>query len=161
MYWFAARLLRMMVTLIANAVCRVFFKDAVTTHQTGNCSQPLLVKVTLLQAIAGMLPMLVLAANGPAWRAAGEYARWLAIWSWFDLMAAPAGMPVSVYAVQRPFFYADLLGALTGAAALALAAASGRFELAIGLYVAAIAGRKIYSIGFMLNRAAGLPKNDG
>jgi hypothetical protein len=63
-------------------------------------------------------------------------------------------MLVSVYTVQRPFFCADLLAAVIGAAALALAAASGRFEVGIGLYAAAMAGRHAYSIGFMLRRAA-------
>jgi O-antigen/teichoic acid export membrane protein len=162
-YWFAARLLHMLVTLLANAVRRVFFKGAVAIHQAGQCTRPLLFRVTVLVGVAGMLPMLVLAAKGPTlfafvfgedWRVAGEYARWLAIWSWFDLMAAPAGMLVSVYTVQRPFFCADLVAAVTGAAALALAAGSGRFELAIGLYAAAMAGRNAYGIGFMLRRAA-------
>jgi O-antigen/teichoic acid export membrane protein len=164
LYWFAARFLRMLVTLLANAVCRVFFKGAVAIRQAGYCTRPFLIRVTLLLGLAGMLPMLVLAAEGPTlfafafgddWRAAGEYARWLAIWSWFDLMAAPAGMLVSVYMVQRPFFCADLLAAVIGATSLTLAAASGRFELAIGLYVAAMAGRNAYSIGFMLRAARG------
>jgi O-antigen/teichoic acid export membrane protein len=163
LYWFAARLLRMLVTLLANAVRRVFFKGAVAIHHAGHCTRPFLIRVTLLLGLAGILPTLVLGVEGPAlfafafgedWRVAGEYARWLAIWSWFDLMAAPAGMLVSVYTVQRPFFCADLLAAVIGAAALALAAASGRFEVGIGLYAAAMAGRHAYSIGFMLRRAA-------
>ena len=163
LYWFAARLLRMSVAALANAVRRVFFKGAVAIHQAGDCTRPFLIRVTLLLGLAGILPMLVLAAKGPTmfafafgenWRIAGEYGRWLAIWCWFDLMAAPAGMLISVYAVQRLFFCADLVATVIGGAALALAAANGRFELAIGLYAAAMAGRSAYSIGFMLMRAA-------
>jgi O-antigen/teichoic acid export membrane protein len=153
----------MSVAALANAVRRVFFKGAVAIHQAGDCTRPFLIRVTLLLGLAGILPMLVLAAKGPTmfafafgenWRIAGEYGRWLAIWCWFDLMAAPAGMLISVYAVQRLFFCADLVATVIGGAALALAAANGRFELAIGLYAAAMAGRSAYSIGFMLMRAA-------
>jgi O-antigen/teichoic acid export membrane protein len=163
LYWFAARLLRMLFVLVANAVRRVFFKGAVAIHQAGSCTRPFLIRITLLLGLAGILPMLVLGVEGPAlfafafgedWRVAGEYARWLAIWSWFDLMAAPAGMLVSVYTVQRPFFCADVMAAVIGTAALALAAASGRFEFGIALYAAAMAGRNAYGIGFMLRRTA-------
>ena len=161
LYWFASRLLRMLVEMLGNAVRRVFFKGAVAIHQEGNGTRPFLIRVTVLLGIAGLAPMLGLAAEGPAlfafafgeeWRMAGAYARWLALWSWLELIAAPAGMLVSVHSIQRPFLWADLIALSTGAAALILAAWSGRHELAVGLYVAVMASRCLYQIGFMLVR---------
>jgi O-antigen/teichoic acid export membrane protein len=151
----------MLVEMVGNAVRRVFFKEAVAIHQQGNSTRPFLIRVTALLGFAGLVPMLVLAAEGPTlfafafgeeWRIAGAYARWLALWSWLELMAAPAGMLVSVHSIQRPFLCADLIALSTGAAALVLAAGSGRDELAVGLYVAVMVSRCLYQIGFMLVR---------
>jgi O-antigen/teichoic acid export membrane protein len=167
LYWFAARLLRMFGDMMGSAVRRVFFRGAVTIHQEGNSTLPLLIKVTAFLGMAGLLPILVLAAEGPAlfasafgeeWRTAGRYARWLALWSWLELMAAPAGMLASVHASQRPLFWAELTAVLTGAAALAFAAWSGRAELAIGSYAAAMAGRCLYQIGFIVARIRDVAK---
>jgi len=166
LYWFAARLLRMLATLVASAVRRVFFKGAIALHQEGESTRPLLIRVTILLGLAGALPAIGLAVEGPElfalafgeqWRAAGGYARLLALWCWFDLTAAPAAMLVSVYAVQRTFFCVDLLAITSAATALVLTALSGHPQLAIGLYVAAMAGRSAYGIGFMLmhTRAVG------
>ena len=66
LYWFAARLLRMLVTLLANAVRRVFLKGAVAIHHAGHCTRPFLIRVTLLLGLAGILPTLVLGVEGPA-----------------------------------------------------------------------------------------------
>jgi O-antigen/teichoic acid export membrane protein len=164
-YWFAARLLRMFADMIANAVRRAFFRGAVAIHQEGSSTRPFLIKVTLLLGIAGLVPTLVLVAEGPAlfafafgeeWRIAGRYARWLALWSWLELMAAPAGMLVSVHSVQRPLFWTDLVAVLMGAAALTLAVWDGRAELAIALYAAVMAGRCLYQIGFLMVRTGDL-----
>ena len=167
LYWFAARLLRMPVETAGNAVRRVFFKGAVALHQEGNSTRSFLISVTALLGVAGLAPMLVLAAKGPElfafafgeeWRIAGAYARWLAVWSWLELIAAPAGMLVSVYSIQRSFFWVDVTALLTGAAALMLAAWSGRYELAIGLYVAVMASRCLHQIAFVLARTGDAAK---
>jgi lipopolysaccharide exporter len=161
LYWFAARLLRMPVGMVGNAVRRVFFKAAISLRSGGASERPLLLRVTVILFLLGLGPMLVLMAFGPSlfafvfgeeWREAGAYARWLGLWTWFDLAAAPAGMLVSVHTLQRDFFRVDLMVGGFGILCLLLVAAGGQAELAVGLYAGAMALRSLYGILVVLHR---------
>lgn len=154
-YWFTTRLLRMPTALVGNAIRRVFFKSAVSLRSHGTSEQPLFWRLTLLLLLIGAVPMVVLMLwGGPlfalifgeAWREAGHLARWLGLWTWLELAAAPSRMLVVLCNLQRAFFRADVLVGSLGITALLVIAASGRIELAIGVYAGAMGLRCLYGI---------------
>ena len=61
-------------------------------------------------------------------------------------------MLVSVHALQREFFRADVVFGAGALLSLVIAAANGRAELAIGLYAGFMSLRSLYGIQLVMRR---------
>ena len=91
----------------------------------------LFVKTTLVMAALSSPPFLLIIAFGPdlffvffggEWHRAGEYARWMSLFSFGSLCAMPARGMATVYGLQRAHAVVESVRALLGAAFIAAAA---------------------------------------
>ncbi len=113
--------------LIGNSVKQVFyprFNEAV--HNRENLSA-LMLKTIISMGMIGLLPFSVVMVFGPslfdvvfgaAWRTAGEYGRWLAIWFFFELINRPVVSAIPVIRLQGVFLIYEILSVLLRVAAL-------------------------------------------
>ncbi|WP_111411791.1 lipopolysaccharide biosynthesis protein [Billgrantia lactosivorans] len=120
LYALAHRVLAMPMTLIGEAVGKVFFSSAAEAHRRGELG-PLVARVHAILAHIAMPPAIVLMAIGPdlfalvfgeRWREAGEFARWMAPWIYLVFMTSPLSHLFSVLERQGQglVFQALLLG---------------------------------------------------
>jgi len=99
-------------TLLGASVQSVFyphFNEAVVGQRQ---TLPLLLKATLGLAVIGVWPFLIIILFGPdlfawvfgaAWQTAGQYAQWLAVWSFFALANRPSVSAIPVFRLQAWF----------------------------------------------------------
>ncbi|UTR12120.1 oligosaccharide flippase family protein [Evansella sp. LMS18] len=85
--------------LIGKAVGDVFYPEISNARINGIKLRPLILKATLALLTVGVVPFGVIILLGPTlfeiafgedWRTAGEYARWLALWSYFMFANQPS-----------------------------------------------------------------------
>ncbi|MCE8015056.1 lipopolysaccharide biosynthesis protein [Halomonas sp. MCCC 1A17488] len=142
LYALAHRVLAMPMTLIGEAVGKVFFASAAEAHRQGELG-PLVAKVHATLAQLAMPPVLVLMAIGPElfalvfgerWREAGEFARWMAPWLYLVFITSPLSHLFSVLERQGQglIFQALLLGVRV--AAIAIGAARDDLLLTVALF---------------------------
>lgn len=143
LYWFTDRLLEMPMSLIGNAVRRVFYADAADRfRQDGALFAPLLRTMTFLAVLAlpavaaTMLagPQLFSLVFGHAWREAGIFAQWLVLWWAFRFVAVPVHMLVPLLGLQRAFFLLELATLPPRVAVLLLAADHADARTAVAAY---------------------------
>lgn len=110
LFWFAYRLLEMPLSLLGDAVRRVFFQRAAELRRAGQPLLPLfLATVGGLGALALPGGLLVVAAGpwlfgllfGPDWAEAGQYARWIVAWWLTRFLCLPAIALAPVLGLQR------------------------------------------------------------
>ncbi|NIC04064.1 oligosaccharide flippase family protein [Billgrantia bachuensis] len=142
LYALAHRVLAMPMTLIGEAVGKVFFSSAAEAHRRGELG-PLVAKVHATLAQVAMPPAIVLMAIGPdlfalvfgeRWREAGEFARWMAPWLYLVFITSPLSHLFSVMERQGQglAFQALLLGVRV--AAIAIGAALDDLLLTVALF---------------------------
>lgn len=105
-------------TLLGASVQSVFyphFNEAVVAKKK---TLPLLVKATLALAGIGIWPFLLVIVFGPFlfslvfgqdWYQAGEYAQWLAVWSFFGLINRPSVSSIPVFRLQGWFLKYEIV----------------------------------------------------
>lgn len=116
LYWFTVRLLRMPITLIGNAVRRVFYQKAAQLYNADKGLLEPLQKTTFLLGALAIGPIAVILLFGPSlfefvfgsnWTDAGVYAQWLVI-GWFArFVNVPSVMLVPVYGLQKRYLFLD------------------------------------------------------
>ncbi|WP_010628921.1 lipopolysaccharide biosynthesis protein [Halomonas sp. KM-1] len=98
--------------LIGESLAAVFYPRVNEAIYNGENAFRLLVKATIALAIIGVLPfglVVVLGPNlftlafGSEWSMAGEYAQWLALWSYFGFINRPSVSAIPVLALQGLF----------------------------------------------------------
>lgn len=120
-YALAHRVLAMPMRLVGEAIGKVFLSSAAEAYRQGRLG-PLVGQVHDKLAQIAMPPALVLVVIGPdifalvfgePWRAAGEFARWMAPWLYIVFITSPLSTLPSVMGKQRQdlLFQAILLAA--------------------------------------------------
>lgn len=108
-YTIALTIMGIPAGLIGKSVGDVFYPRISEAANNGEKLYPLIKKATLLMAAAGFLPFAVVIAFGPwlftlvfgvEWSVAGNYARWLAVWSFFGLANIPSVKVIPIINAQ-------------------------------------------------------------
>lgn len=109
-YALCNRLLQMPSQLIGKSVGDVFYPRITEATHNGENLTRILVKTTLALAVVGILPFGLVVTFGPwlfgfvfgaEWVIAGEYARWMAVMSFFYFLNRPAVISVPVLGLQK------------------------------------------------------------
>ena len=109
-FWLAHRVLRMPGLLIAEALRKVFYQDISSCANAGKKIFPLVLKVTLGLFFCGLFPVGVISSWGPKlfsfafgqqWVIAGEYARWIVLWSFCGFINVPTVVVVPILRRQK------------------------------------------------------------
>jgi O-antigen/teichoic acid export membrane protein len=131
LYWLANRIVERPTLLFGADMNRVFVQRI--AEEMGRERDPtrLFIRTTLVMAALSLLPLLLIIAFGPdlfslffgeKWHRAGEYARWMSLFSFAYLCALPARGMTAVYGLQRIYAIVESVRALLGAAFIATAA---------------------------------------
>ena len=141
LYLLAYKILVMPIQLVGNAVGNAFLSDAPAEHRSGSLG-PLVDVVHYNLAHIAMPPILLVFALGPElfatvfgheWRAAGEYARWIAPWIYFSF--CDSGLRVFIVTGhQRLSLVMHSVQLLVRIVAIALGALSGDILFTIALF---------------------------
>jgi O-antigen/teichoic acid export membrane protein len=130
-YTIARRVLGLPSSLISGAVGTVFLPRVAEASQRSEKLRPLILKGTAGLALAGLLPFGVVVAFGPwlfgfvfgvEWVAAGQYARWLAVWLYFSFINVPSVQAIPLLGLQGQFLAYELVVITLRAASLAFGA---------------------------------------
>ena len=110
---------------------RVFIQRIAEERDRERDPTRLFVKTTLIMAALSLPAFLLIIAFGPElfsfffggkWHRAGEYARWMSLFSFAFLCALPARSMTAVYELQRVYAIVESVRALLGAVFIAAAA---------------------------------------
>jgi O-antigen/teichoic acid export membrane protein len=109
LYALAHRVLAMPMSVIGDAVGKVFFSNAAEAHRAGTLGS-LVIGVHQKLAVLAMPPTLILIVAGPQlfalvfgeqWQQAGEFARWMAPWLYLVFITSPLSTLFAVMEKQR------------------------------------------------------------
>ena len=102
------------VGLISSAVGQVFYPRVAKALNNGENIQKLLIKATLGLGVVGIVPFGTIILFGPPlfefvfgsdWVVAGEYARWLSFWLYFEFVKTAAIQTIPVIRLQGFFLF--------------------------------------------------------
>lgn len=133
-------------SLIGQSVASVFYPRINEAVHAGENARKLILKATGALACVGLFPYGTIVAFGPAlfslvfgeqWRTAGEYAQWLALWTYVGFINRPSVGAIPVLAMQGIFLLYEI-------GSIALRA----FALVIGFFYfqSALAAVALFSI---------------
>lgn len=115
--------------LIGKSVGDVFYPRISDAANNGENMTDLIKKATFYLGIAGVWPYIIVIAFGPAlfsfvfgaeWIVAGEYARWIALWSFFKFLNKPSVTALPALSAQAFSLYSTIILLLARIAALAI-----------------------------------------
>lgn len=113
--------------MIGQAVGDVFYPRVTEASHRGEDVPKLILKATLALAAVGFLPFAVVVAFGPQlfafvfggeWRVAGEYARWISVWMFFQFINKPSVMAIPALKLQKFFLIYELFSTASKVLAL-------------------------------------------
>lgn len=131
LYWLANRVLERPTLLFGKEISRVLTQQFADKGDRNPQTPALLIKTTLALAALSAPPFLVVAAVGPdafsflfgsGWEHAGQYARWMSLYAFAQLVALPARTAIIFNGLQRFYAMMETARALLGAAAISAAA---------------------------------------
>lgn len=126
-YSLGRRVLGMPVHLVSQSVGNVFYPRITEAAHNGENLALLIIKATAALAAVGFVPFFVITAYGPGlfsfvfgseWLKAGEYARWLAMWLFFQFLNRPCVVAIPVLKLQKSLLLYEVFS--TGAKILGL-----------------------------------------
>jgi O-antigen/teichoic acid export membrane protein len=138
LYWLANRVLERPALLFGREINRVLLQHLAGDQDRGRTRPALLTKTTLILAALALPPFILVIAFGPwifavlfgsAWLNAGDYARWMSLVSFAQLIALPSRTAALFNGLQRAQALLEIARALAGAAAIAVAAELTRDEI--------------------------------
>lgn len=127
LYTLSKTILGVPAALISKSVSDVFYPKAAEAINIGQPITSMLLKATFGLAALGIFPLLVIMIFGPIlfsfvfggqWEEAGDYARWLSIFMFFNFINTPAVAAVPVLNMQRWFLAYGLFSAIVRAVGL-------------------------------------------
>lgn len=117
-YMLSTMVMGMPTALVGMAVSDVFYaRITEAAHNRENLSQHIL-RATGVLALIGIIPFSIVIFFGPwifslvfgaEWNVAGEYARWLAFFFFFNLVNKPSNAAVPVLGIQRGLLFYEVL----------------------------------------------------
>jgi O-antigen/teichoic acid export membrane protein len=131
LYWLANRVLERPALLFGREISRVLLQHLADNQDRGKATSTLLTKTTLILAALSLPPFVLVIIFGPwifaalfgdAWFHAGDYARWMSLVSFAQLVAMPSRTAALFNGLQRAQALMESGRALAGAAAIAAAA---------------------------------------
>lgn len=148
--------------LIGKAVGDVFYSRIANAAHEREPLFPLVRKATLMLAVVGTAPFLVVMLFGPwlfglvfgvEWMRAGEYARWISVWMLFALINAPSVTALPVLRMQRFHLFFTCFTLIVRILVLAGAyLISGSDLVAVASFGVSGAAINILLIGFVINK---------
>jgi O-antigen/teichoic acid export membrane protein len=111
-YTLGQRVIKNPSNLISDAVGKVFYPWISRSFNEGRNIRHIIIRITLGLGGIGIIPFGIIAILGPQiigfifgseWVAAGEYARWLTIWIFFDFIRVPSSHAIPVIGIQGFF----------------------------------------------------------
>jgi O-antigen/teichoic acid export membrane protein len=138
-YTVARRVLDLPSSLISGSVGAVFLPLIAEASHRSEGLRPLILKGTAGLALAGLLPFGVLVAFGPwlfgfvfgaEWVAAGQYARWLAVWLYFRFINVPSVQAIPLLGLQGQLLVYEIVAVTLRVAFLAFGALVLQSDLA-------------------------------
>lgn len=149
--------------LLGKAVADVFYPRISDAFKNRENLYLLIKKSTLLLAVVGAIPfgLIILfspyvfgAIFGQEWETAGEYTRWIAIWSYIGFLNRPSVAAIPVLSAQRFFLQYSIASILLRIVALALGYLVFTSDLvAIALFSLIGALSNIFLISYTLKRS--------
>lgn len=109
LYALAHRVLAMPISVIGDAVGKVFFSNAAEAYRAGTLG-PLVIRVYDKLTVLAMPPALIIIVAGPKlfgvmfgeqWQQAGEFARWMAPWLCLVFITSPLSTLFAIMEKQR------------------------------------------------------------
>lgn len=147
--------------LIGKSVGDVFYPRISDAANNGENMSELIKKATYYLAGAGVLPYVIVIAFGPAlfsfvfgteWVVAGEYARWIALWSFFKFLNKPSMTALPALSAQAFNLYSTIITLIVRIVALAIGYYTFESDLiAIALFSITGAALNIVFIFMTLN----------
>lgn len=128
-YSLGRRVLSMPTQLIGNSVGDVFYPRIAEAANNGENLTRMIIKATLALAAVGIIPFGIVIAFGPwlfefvfgaDWIVAGEYARWIALWTLFAFINRPSVRAIPVLNLQDRFLFYEIISLVTRVGALLL-----------------------------------------
>jgi O-antigen/teichoic acid export membrane protein len=128
-YSIGKRVLEIPSQLIGRSVGDVFYPRISEAANEGGSISGLLTKATLSMAVVGLIPFGIIISFGPSlfslvfgeeWSVAGEYARWIALWSYFVFINIPSVKTLPVISAQRFFLIFSIISTVVRIATLAI-----------------------------------------
>ena len=126
-YTICRTVLGMPSRLVGQAVSDVFYPRVTEASHRGEDISRLILKATLALAAVGFLPFAVVVAFGPQlfafvfggeWRVAGEYARWISVWVFFQFINKPSVMAIPALKLQKSLLIYELFSTASKVLAL-------------------------------------------
>ncbi|MCE8024801.1 lipopolysaccharide biosynthesis protein [Billgrantia aerodenitrificans] len=154
LYALAHRVLAMPMTLIGEAIGKVFFASAAEAHRRGELGA-LVARVHGVLAQLAMPAAIVLVLSGPElfalvfgqrWREAGEFARWMAPWLYMVFITSPLSHLFTVLERQGQGLIFQTVLLVVRVAAIATGAAANDLLLTVALFSL---GSALCWIGFL------------
>ena len=155
LYALAHRVLAMPMTVVGEAIGKVFFSNAAEAYRAGTLAA-LVKKVHDKLALIAMPPAVALMIIGPelfvwifgdSWRMAGEFARWMAPWLYIVFITSPLSTLSLVMGKQREELLFQIILMLVRSLAIFLGAWSESLKLAVVLFSGVSA---VCWVGYML-----------
>ncbi len=117
--------------LISESVGKVFYPWIAQAYKEGKTIRHLLIKTTLGLAGIGIVPFGIIIIFGPPlfgfifgneWVAAGEYARWLSVWFFFEFIRVPSLHAIPVINLQGFFLLYEIIATMIRVSTLLITA---------------------------------------
>lgn len=117
LYWLTVRVLQAPIILIGQSVRQVFYQRVCERLNQRRSIFPLMIKTTIGLFGFGAVCFLPMILFGPAifsfvfgesWRGAGEFGRWISLWTWSMLSNVPAICSIQAIGLQRELFIYEL-----------------------------------------------------
>ena len=128
-YSLGRRVLSMPTQLIGNSVGDVFYPRIAEAANNGENLTRMIIKATLALAAVGIIPFGIVMAFGPwlfefvfgsDWVVAGEYARWIALWTLCAFINRPSVRAIPVLNLQDWFLVYEIISLAARVVALLL-----------------------------------------
>jgi len=126
-YVLGFKLLKAPSKLIGRSVANVFYPKITQSAHDGKNIRPLIIKATMGLAGAGIIPYTAIVifgpwvfkiVFGPEWVTAGEYARWIALNSFFQFIYRPSAVAIITLGLQKEFLIYEVLSTILEIAVL-------------------------------------------
>lgn len=140
------------VTLIGQSVANVFLPKIAEAKNNNNDLFKLIYQSTLMLAVIGFIPFLIVIIFGPwlfsfvfgdAWGGAGEYAQWIATMTYFMLISRVAIVSIPVLNLQKEFLIFEIISIMIRASSLYLGISLSEEDL-LGVAIFSLSSVFIY-----------------